>query len=234
MYNEKIMTILNASKKSIIQKIENYVKQEMEDLCVAHDFEHIQRVVANAKKIHQLENKGNIFIIEAGALLHESLDEKFFDMSKKQERIDKICNFLKPLGLDEKEIEEILFIIENVGFWKSLERTDDFIGSMEFQIVEDADRLEAIWAIAIARCFTYGGKKGRKIYDPNIKPVVLVDKDSYHQKGNKETSFNHFFEKLLLLKDLMHTKWWKKIAKPRHDFMQKYVDEFLAEWNWEK
>lgn len=215
-----------------IEKVKSFVKEEMEGLCVAHDFIHIERVLGNAHKIYQMEWEWDELTIILWSLLHESLDEKFFEnIEKRKEDIER---FLTTLDVSNKQKKDILFIIENVGFWKSLERNDDFQWSKEFQIVEDADRLEAIWAIAIARMFSYGWKKRRPLYDPAIKPVSLDNKQDYYTNADKNTSFNHFYEKLLLLKDMMHTESAKKIAEPRHKFMELYIEEFLAEWRGEK
>jgi len=203
----------------------------MEDLCVAHDFQHIERVVANAKNIQKTE-WGDEMIIHIWGLLHESLDTKFLWDTDPIDKEQQLFQFLQDLGISDSTTEEILFIVKNVWFWKSLERWDDFVWSLEFQIVEDADRLEAIGAIAIARCFAYGWKKKSPIYDPNIKSVKLSGNQQYSSNSEKSTSFNHFYEKLLLLKDLMHTQTGKTLAKPRHEFMELYMQRFLDEWEW--
>lgn len=210
-----------------VSAVEAFVKAEMEWLCWAHDFHHIARVVKLARKIRELEWEGNTLIIVLGALLHESLDDKFFEKSKMAERKNNIINFLKSLEVSDSNIESVMFIVQNVWFWKSLERWPDFVASKEFQIVEDADRLEAIWAIAIARTFTYGGKKWSPMYDPTIKPHENLNRDTYAKSDN--TSINHFYEKLLLLKDLMHTKSWSELALKRHEFMQSYITQFHSE-----
>lgn len=119
-------------------------------------------------------------------------------------------------------------MIENVGFGKSLERTDEFVITPEPAIVEDADRLDAIGAIAIARTFAYGGKRSRPIYDPTLPIMTLTNQEEYRNGGS--SSFHHFFEKLLKLKDLMHTPSAKKMAESRHAFMERFVAEFLKEW----
>lgn len=216
-----------------IQKIAHLVQQEMEDLCAAHDFYHIERVVKNAQMIYEGEKRWDIHIILAWAYLHEALDEKFFPSESISQRTQDIQNSLKELWLSEEESKKILFIVENVGFWKSLERWDDFEAPDEFYIVEDADRLESVGAIAIARTFTYGGKKGRPIYDPLYPPRTNLDKEAYYamrETEYKNTSLNHFDEKLFLIKDLMHTETAKNIAQPRHEFMKLFVEQFLGEW----
>ena len=217
--------------ESAIKSVENFVREEMEWLCVAHDFLHIERVVNNTQKIQQMEWKWDRDVVTIAALLHESLDEKFFKQKDMDTRKNTIKTLLKSLEIETDKIQQIMFIIGNVGFGKSLNREKDFPYTLEFQIVEDADRLEAMWAINIARTFAYGSKKGQAIYDPEMKPKVMADKDSYYAHTGITTSFNHFYEKLLLLKDMIHTKSWRQLAQPRHDFMVEFMDVFLAEWN---
>jgi len=216
----------------IIEQVESFVREEMEWLCAAHDFQHIERVVTNAIKIWEWEQKWDREIIIIWALLHESFDEKFFETEDMENRKDTIIAFLISLWISQQSVDQIIFIIENVWYWKSLERDESFQWSLEFQIVEDADRLEAIWAIAIARVFTYWGKKNRPMHDPNIQAKEIKTKQDYYTRSAESTSFNHFYEKLLLLRDMMHTETGKKIAGPRHDFMKLYVETFLSEWKW--
>ena len=220
--------------ESAIKSVEDFVREEMEWLCAAHDFLHIERVVVNAQKIQQMEWKGDRDIVTIAALLHESLDEKFFKQESIGARKNNIKEFLESLEVPAEKIEHILFIIVNVGFGKSLNRKENFPYTIEFQVVEDADRLEAMWAINIARTFAYGSKKGQAIYDPDIKPKVMKDKDSYYAHTWVTTSFNHFYEKLLLLKGMIHTDSGKILAEPRHAFMQEYMEVFLAEWRGER
>lgn len=211
----------------LIKKIEKFVKIEMEWLCSAHDFFHIDRVRKLALKLAQLEWKWDALVVEAWALLHESLDDKFFWDKDLEVKITEIKDFLIALNLSSQQVDDIVFIVKNVGFWKSLERAKDFKWTVEFEIVEDADRLEAIWAIAIARTFAYWWKKWRPIYDPTIQPNSDLNRKSYSKSEN--TTINHFYEKLLLLKDLMHTNSWAKIARERHEFMEVYLEKFYKE-----
>lgn len=219
---------------TIIKSVEDFVRQEMQWVCTAHDFMHIQRVVSNAQKIQEMEWKWDRDVITISALLHESLDEKFFSAEGMNQRKIDLCSFLESLSISWKSIERILFIIENIGFWKSLDRPDDFPSNIDFQIVEDADRLEAIWAINIARTFSYWGKRRDPIYDPDIQPVLITNKKHYYKNADTSTSFNHFYEKLLLLKDMMHTDSGKHLAEPRHEFMEEFMRVFLAEWRGER
>lgn len=213
----------------IIAKTEKYVKDELEWLCAAHDFYHIERVLKLARSIYSLEKRGDLLVIELGALLHESFDEKFYSKDEIEQKEGSLRAFLQEQWLDEERLQKTFFVIKNVGFGKSLSRGADFPMTPELEIVEDADRIDAIWAIAIARTFSYGGKNKRPIYDPTIPLVDLQDQESY-RKGTP-SSFHHFFEKLLKLKDLLHTQSAKKIALSRHEFMEQYVAAFLSEWN---
>lgn len=206
----------------------------MEWVCVAHDFLHIERVVSNALKIQKMEWKWDKNIITIAALLHESLDEKFFSIDGMDQRKTDLKSFLLSLHISQQDIDKILFIIENIGFWKNLDRADNFPYTIEFEIVEDADRLEAMWAINIARTFSYWGKRRDPIYDPSIQPVLITDKEHYYKNADTSTSFNHFYEKLLLLKDMIHTNSGKILAEPRHAFMEEFMEVFLAEWRGER
>lgn len=207
--------------------IKDFVKKELEWVCSAHDFFHIGKVFKNALKIQNLEQSWNIEIIWASALLHEMLDEKFYTDIEKQEL--KLKEFLISI-IEKEKVEKIIYIIKNIWFWKNLwsEKKEETI---EFQIVQDADRLEAIWAIWIARVFAYGWKYKRSIYDPSIPYRKEITTENY--RTEKTTSINHFYEKLLKLKDLLNTSWAKKLAQRKHKFMQDFLDEFLAEWNWD-
>jgi len=213
-----------------ITKTKKFIKEELDWVCSAHDLYHIERVYKISEKIFLEEKNADKEVTLISALLHEMLDDKFFDWVLEKQK-EKILDFLNSLELNEKQKEKIIYIIENIWYWKSLswKKIDKFI---EFQIVEDADRLESIWAIAIARTFAYWWKKHRPIYDPEIKVELNMTPEEY--RNHKWTSLNHFYEKLLLLKDKMNTKFWKKLAEDRHNFMENFLKQFLAEWNWDK
>lgn len=214
----------------IINKAKTYISSELIWLCSAHDMYHIERVYDNSIKIFKWEQDWDEIVIWLWAIFHEMLDEKFFQ-GKKENQINKINDFLNSIELTETQKERIIYIIENIGYGKSLswKTINKFI---EFQIVEEADRLEAIGAIAIARTFTYWWKIKRSIYEPNVKPIENMTCEQYYRAESH--SINHFYEKLLKLKDEMKTKVWKKIASERHIFMEKYLEQFFAEWNGER
>lgn len=212
---------------NIIKKAKKIIELELKWLCSAHDIYHIERVYDNSMKIFKWESNWDEVVIWLGALFHEMLDEKFFNW-KKEEQVIKINNFLSWFELTKDQKEKIIYIIENLWYGKSLswKKIDKFI---EFQIVEEADRLDAIWAIAIARTFAYWGKIQRPIYEPDVKPIQNMTCEQYYRAESH--SINHFYEKLLKLKDEMKTKVWKEIAEERHIFMEKYLEQFFAEWN---
>jgi uncharacterized protein len=211
--------------QKIIEKTIDFVKSNLEKNDASHDFSHIERVWKLAKTIWEKE-KGDMFIIELWALLHDIADHKYYDWDEtiwpKMAR-----EFLSSLNVDEEKIDHIVKIIENISFSKSLDWEKKF-DSIELQIIQDADMLDAIWALWIARTFTYWWAKGRKLYDPNIKPNLNMTKEEY--KKSKSPTLNHFYEKLFLLKDRMNTVTWKEIAEKRHKFMEDFVEEFLQEW----
>ncbi|MDD5376835.1 MAG: phosphohydrolase [Candidatus Gracilibacteria bacterium] len=217
--------------ESVVANTADIVRKELEGLCSAHDFYHIERVWKLARKIYFEEKRGDLMVIELGALLHESFDDKFYTKEQMKEKRMMLEKFLQDEGLSEKRLVQLFYVIDNVGFGKSLERGADFQMTPELEIVEDADRLEAIGAIAVARTFAYGGKMKRAIHDPTIPSLEAMDRESY--KNNTGTSIQHFYDKLLKLKDLLHTSTAKEIAIERHVFMEKFLEQFHAEWNGE-
>jgi len=215
-------------KRQLIKSTVNFVKKTLEGAEGGHDWFHIERVHKNAMLIAQGENV-DLFIVELGALLHDIADAKFYD-GDESIGPKKATDFLRDEGVDESVILHIENIIRYVSFKSSLD-TDkkDKFDSQELQVIQDADRLDAIGAIGIARTFNYGGFKNRTLYDPDIDPLVDQDKETY--KNSKAPTINHFYEKLLLLKDKMNTETAQKIAQNRHDFMLGYLDQFYNEWN---
>lgn len=213
------------NRTEIIKKTEEFVKASLQQVEGGHDWQHTQRVRKMSFHIARKEN-ADTFIVELASLLHDVADAKFND-GDEDAGLHKTVEFMKSLNIDEKNISKIVFIIRNISF-KS-ENIPDEKKTIEFKIVQDADRLDAIGAIGIARVFNYGGFKNRPIYDPDIKPNLRMSKEVY-KKSNAPT-INHFYEKLLLLKDLMNTETAKKIAEQRHKFMEKYLKEFFKEIN---
>ncbi|MDY7394823.1 HD domain-containing protein [Aureibaculum sp. 2210JD6-5] len=221
-------------ENQIISNTIDFVKETLKGAEGGHDWFHIERVFNNAKLIAETE-KANFFVVALGALLHDIADAKFHpDASGGDETIGpKIASeFLLKQNVDSAVIEHVVKIIENISFKTSLSQNQNKFTSIELEIIQDADRLDAIGAIGIARCFNYGGFKNREIYNPEIKPNLNMTKEQY--KKSKAPTINHFYEKLLLLKDKMNTKTGQKLAQKRHIFMEKYLDQFYKEWNGEK
>jgi len=213
------------TKMSVLENAENFVKQQLETAEGGHDWFHIERVYKNAILIAK-EESCNMEVVQLAALLHDIADSKFHNGD---ETIGpKIArDFLTKENVAEETIHHVVNIIENISF-KGGNFKKDF-HSKELEIVQDADRLDAIGAIGIARTFNYGGFKNRAIYHPEILPNLSMSKEEY--KKSTAPTINHFYEKLLLLKDKMNTQTGKKIAQKRHDFMELYLEQFYGEWN---
>lgn len=213
------------TNKQLIANTEDFVKDSLKNAEGGHDWFHIQRVLNNARLIAKGE-KADQLVVELAALLHDIADSKFHGGD---ETVGPATarKFLSSQGADEAVIEHVAKIIENVSFkGGNIART---FSSIELDIVQDADRLDALGAIGIARTFNYGGHKNRALYDPAIEPRLNMSKEEY--KASNAPTINHFYEKLLLLKDRMNTQTGKKIAGARHDFMIDYLNHFFAEWN---
>lgn len=211
--------------------IVDFVKQQLKNERTGHDFHHGQRVANLASKMY-LQDYSNahsdsriVSIIMAAGYLHDTIDEKICDDPQKV--IEQIKVLLKKVGFVDLEVQDILFTIEHMSFSKNIEH--HYKLPLSGQYVQDADRIESLGAIGIARAFTYGGKHGNLIYDPKIKPEKLISHKQY--RNHEETTINHFYEKLFNLEDLMNTNSAKKEAHKRTAFMKKFVDEFLKEWN---
>ncbi len=216
------------TNKQIVDITKEYVKETLSDAEGGHDWFHTLRVYNNAMLISKEENV-NEFVVALGALLHDIADSKFHDGDETVgPRLAR--EFLFENNVDSLVIEHVINIIENISFKKSLEKTELFT-SPELDVIQDADRLDAIGAIGIARCFNYGGFKNRPLYNPEIEPNLSMSKEEY--KKSSSPTINHFYEKLLLLKEKMNTKTGKKLARKRHDFMKLFLEEFYAEWNGE-
>ena len=203
----------------------NFVKEKLEGAEAGHDWFHIERVWKLSKKIAEKEG-GNLEVIELSALLHDIADPKFHNGDETL-ALKISQNFLEEIHVEGELIEQVLFVIKNISFKNRAEAPENH--PLELQIVQDADRLDAIGAIGIARTFNFGGFKNNLMYHPEIKPNLGMNKEEY--KKSNGTTINHFYEKLLLLKDLMNTETAKKIASERHNFMLQFLDEFYKEWN---
>jgi uncharacterized protein len=211
-------------KNEIIHQAEVFVKKQMGNDATGHDWFHADRVRRNALVICKQENSGDPFIIEMAALLHDISDEKLNESAEKGR--EKLDIFLQTLKLPYDQAAHIKEIIETISF-KGSKRSA--LSSAEAEIVQDADRLDAIGAIGIARAFAYGGKKGQPIYDPEIKVRKEMSIEEY--RNGKSTSIHHFYEKLLKIKDRLNTDTAKKLAGNRHKMMESFLEEFYIEWN---
>lgn len=210
-----------------IEKTITYVKQQLANAEGGHDWWHIERVWKSAKKIAETENV-NLLVVELGALLHDIADSKFHD-GDEELGPKTATTFMQEINVDQETIQHVVQIIKHISF-KGGKEAQTFT-SPELSVVQDADRLDALGAIGIARTFNYGGYKNREIFNPNITPNLAMTKEEY--KKSDAPSINHFYEKLLLLKDLMNTETGKQMAKQRHIFMEQYLAQFYQEWNGE-
>lgn len=211
--------------QNLIKTTIAFVNEKLEGAEAGHDWFHIERVWKLSKKIADSETC-NLQVVELAALLHDIADPKFHDGDETLAL--KISNeFLQSQNVSADIIEQVLFIIKNISF-KNREEAPEIL-PIELQIVQDADRIDAIGAIGIARTFNYGGFKNNLMYHPDIQPALNMTKEEY--KKSKGTTINHFYEKLLLLKDMMNTETGKKLAEERHDFMVEFLDRFAREWN---
>jgi len=209
----------------LINKTIELVKEKLEGTESGHDWFHIERVWKLSLKIQEKEG-GDKLIIELAALLHDIADPKFHNGD--ETLASKIVNeFLTEQKVDPEIIEKVLFIIENMSFKNRNDAPENL--PLELKIVQDADRLDAIGAIGIARTFNFGGYKNNLMYHPDIQPKLNQTKEEY--KKSNGTTINHFYEKLLLLKDLLNTKTASEIAEHRHRLMLDFLDEFYKEWN---
>lgn len=211
--------------KQIITNTISFVKETLKGAEGGHDFFHVERVYKNSLLIASEEDV-DIFVVSLGALLHDITDSKFY---KGDETIGskKAREFLEGQKVEEDIIVHVENIIKNISF-KGGNFKQQF-KSKELDVIQDADRLDAIGAIGIARCFNYGGFKNRELYNPDIPPKLNMTKEEY--KNSTAPTINHFYEKLLLLKDKMNTKTGKRIAEKRHLFMEEFLRQFFDEWN---
>ena len=213
---------------TLIDKTIFFVKATLAQAEGGHDWFHIERVYKNALLIAESE-KCDVEIVQLGALLHDIADSKFYNgdesIGPKTARA-----FLESEKVEPTIIDHVIAIIENISFKGG--KVERQFSSIELDIVQDADRLDAIGAIGIARTFNYGGFKNRALYNPEIAPNLTMTKEEY--KNNEAPTINHFYEKLLLLKDKMNTQTGKQIAQDRHRYMEDFLEQFYAEWEGKK
>lgn len=214
------------NQQEIIDKTIKFVQQTLSDAEGGHDWFHIERVYKNALQIAKGEEVDS-FIVSLGALLHDIADAKFYD-GDESVGPKKARAFLESEQVEEEVIIHVENIIKYISFKSSLEGGSNF-SSPELKVIQDADRLDAIGAIGIARTFNYGGFKNRALYDPSIPPNLNMTKEEY--KKSTAPTINHFYEKLLLLKDKMNTETGRQIAEQRHAYMEGFLTQFYDEWN---
>ena len=218
------------NNEQIVQNTIEFVKDTLAEAEGGHDWFHIERVFNNAKLISKDEDADD-FVVALGALLHDIADAKFYD-GDETVGPRKASQFLISQNVDSLVIEHVVNIIKHISYKNSLDKQSKAFTSNELKIVQDADRLDAIGAIGIARAFNYGGFKNRELYNPDIEPNLNMTKSAY--KKSKAPTINHFYEKLLLLKDKMNTKTGRRIATNRHKFMKLYLQQFYNEWGGKK
>lgn len=212
----------------IINQTKIFVKKQLQNAEGGHDWWHIERVYNLALTLAKAEHV-NLKVVQLAALLHDIADSKFHD-GDEELGPEMAAKFLSENNVDLKITAHVVAIIKNISF-KGGHGNDEF-NTTEFKVVQDADRLDAMGAIGIARTFNYGGYKNREIYNPDIQPNLKMTKTEY--KNSTAPTINHFYEKLLLLKNRMHTNTGKKLAEQRHAFMEQYLQQFYAEWRGEK
>lgn len=215
---------MKSPRQNIINNIEYFVKQKLKNDATGHDWWHIKRVRDLAIKLGKIEG-ADLFIVEIASLLHDLDDYKLTGIKNLTEPV-QARSFLEKLKVEQTVIQEVCDIINQMSYKGS--KVETKMTTLEGMVVQDADRLDAMGAIGIARTFAYGGAKGRKIFDPQISPKVYKSFKSY--QANSSPTINHFYEKLLLLKDLMNTEAAKQIAIKRHEILKNFLDEFYAEW----
>lgn len=211
---------------NLIAQTVAFAKKELTDAEPGHDWWHVERVWRMARRIGG-EESADMLIVELAAILHDVGDHKVHGEDKSRELIEP---FLKAQHIDAQIVETVLRIVENMSFRKSLDGVE--YDSLELRVVQDADRLDALGAIGIARAFSYGGKMGRVFYDPNIDVRTYTDAGAY--TASDAPTINHFYEKLLQLKDCMNTRTGRRLAQERHRYIEQYLEQFHKEWQGER
>ncbi|MEK7526068.1 MAG: HD domain-containing protein [Patescibacteria group bacterium] len=216
------------NKREIIKKTKDYVKKTLSGEGSGHDWWHVYRVWSTAKTIGKEEN-ADMFVVELASLLHDIADWKFNDGDEDAgARASRV--WLESLNVDSQVVDHVCNIVATSSFKGAGVKTE--MKTLEGKVMQDADRLDAIGAIGIARTFAYGGHKGREMHNPDIKPDFHTTAEQY--KNNVTPTINHFYEKLLLLKNLMNTKSAKRMAQGRHKYMEQFLDRFYQEWDGKK
>ena len=216
---------LNEQHQKTIEAIVERVKEKMSGEGSGHDWWHVYRVWQNAIAIGQAEG-ANMYVVQLAALLHDIADWKFSNGDMKAGgRVS--AEWLTALGVESDVVNHVSTIIDSLSFKGA--GVDASMSTLEGKVVQDADRLESMGAMGVARTFAYGGYKGRPLYDPTIEPEVHTSLEQY--KNSAGPTINHFYEKLLLLKDLINTNHAKKLAASRHEFMESFLKQFFSEWS---
>uniref|UniRef100_A0A5B7A8T1 HD/PDEase domain-containing protein n=1 Tax=Davidia involucrata TaxID=16924 RepID=A0A5B7A8T1_DAVIN len=219
------------AKREAARKAEKLVESAMKGNDASHDAAHVFRVrdlaISLAREEGLSSSPDSMEIVELAALLHDIGDYKYMRDPSEEKIVEE---FLENEGIEENKRMKILSIIKGMGFKDELGGLANGNYSLEFGVVQDADRLDAIGAIGIARCFTFGGSRKRVLHDPTIQPRSDLSKEKYMNK-DEQTTMNHFHEKLLKLKDLMKTKAGQRRAEKRHKFMEEFLKEFYEEWD---
>lgn len=211
------------NREEIIEQTAAFIRQEFSGEASGHDWHHIRRVWQTARAICEIE-KADSFVVQLAALLHDLDDWKFNDSG--DETPLRARAWLDSCSVDPVTAQAVCRIIQRVSYKGA--GVEDTMDSLEGFIVQDADRLDAIGAIGIARAFAYGGYRNRPLYDPDLPPRIHASFEEY--KNSKSATINHFYEKLLLLKDRMNTQTAKRIAEERHNVMLNFLDQFMQEW----
>lgn len=209
-------------KEKIINSVKKYVEDFHTGDSTGHDFHHVMRVYRNALHI-QAGTGGDYFIIAVASLLHDTIDDK---LNKSDQAVEDARNYLRGFEIEEAVVERILYAMQAVSFKGG--KNEFKVRSIEDKVVQDADRLDALGAIGIARTFIFGGAKNHEMHDPEMDARTDMTAEEYRKGQN--TMINHFYEKLLKLKELMHTDTAKALAEERHRFMEEYLEQFYGEW----
>jgi uncharacterized protein len=211
----------------VIARTREYAEETLKRETNAHDWFHVERVCKLALTLAKAEKGADPFVVELGALLHDIADWKFHN-GDTEIGPRTAQTWLEGLGVAPEAVEKVVYIVRHISFRGGTNK--HVMETIEGKIVQDADRLDAIGAIGIARTFTFGGSAGREMHNPSIKPTDFQSFEEYAKKVKGNTTINHFYEKLLLLKDRLNTESARKAAQKRHDFMEQFLEEFYAEW----